>query len=217
MLILNSGAELGVFMLSCPQRMHARRRTLADLALTDIRSPDYVRCGLPATNCTPFEDGRRGMLELLQIAVDRKADFVLLLEDDLRFNRHIGLNIEWWINAVGARSGDNFLGSLYRPSLVGRFKYWHVSGRFISASPALVTGSQALLLSSATALKVLKEWDTASGPHDRRLYSISGRDREVIYHSPSLVQHAEEPSTWSGPCHRANDFNPTWRAPGERS
>jgi hypothetical protein len=34
----------------------------------------------------------------------------------------------------------------------------------------------------------------------------------VIYHVPSLVQHAKTPSTWGGPSHCAFDFDPDWRA-----
>jgi hypothetical protein len=215
MLIVGSDAVMEVFMLTCPRRANARMRTLADLALTDIRSPDYVRCTTPATPCKPFEDARLGVLELLQVAAERKTDFILLLEDDLRFNRHIGSNINHWLMALEVRPQEIFLGSLYRPFLNSRRTYRDVNDKFICADSALVTCSQALLLSRTTALKALDEWDTIAGPHDRRLYAVGGTGRGVIYHSPSLVQHAEELSTWYGPYHNAKDFSPDWHAPRE--
>jgi hypothetical protein len=137
LLILDSNATLGVFMLTCPQRAHARMRTLADMTLTDISQPDYVRCSMPLSYLTPFEDARLGALELLAVAERRRVDFALLLEDDLRFNTYIGLSTMNWLSELGVKTAESFLGSLYRPSFTPRTRYHNIGGNFIRCDSRL--------------------------------------------------------------------------------
>jgi hypothetical protein len=50
------------------------------------------------------------------------------------------------------------------------------------------------------------------GMQDIRMSRLAGRKCPLFYHTPSLVQHVGERSTWGGSFHWAQDFSPDWRA-----
>jgi hypothetical protein len=203
-LVLNISA----FMLSCPDRDDVRRETLANLDATDWGSPCTVEIDtgtLPSRQDRLTHAGQR----LLARAIDSGADLLLLLEDDVRFTRHLRSNIERWTALRGLRQGGHFFGSLYNPGLpfVGRRE-----GDTGVVEPRAAYGAQAFLLSRATASFVLAHWNEVPGMQDIKITRLAARVAPLAYHVPSLVQHIGVRSVWGGQFHRAADFNADWRA-----
>lgn len=182
---------LEMFMLTCPERQRTRHATLASLGSSDWRSdfslvvdPDQTQPTGPARLMANF---RRAFVA----AGQSRAHCVLVVEDDINFNEHLEHNVRKWLPLVA----PDKLGSLYRTSL------------------SLKIGCQALIMRTAVAKQVAK---LATSTSDASLWPADCWLRErfqVHYHSPSLVQHRDERSTWGAVArHRAENFDPTWRA-----
>jgi hypothetical protein len=202
---------LAAWMITCQERAETRKATLASLARSDW--PD-----LPVHVLVDREDGSprspngidRQLLHALQQFLDDSADYLLLLEDDLSFNRHLRHNLEGW---RPYRQREVTLGGLYNPGL--RELAFDVPGHAVAVAPESAYGAQALLLSRPTVQHVLSAWNTLKVLGDLRLIALAAQlGCPLYYHSPSLVQHRQVPSTWGGVEHEAADFDPDWRAGG---
>ncbi|HSH14743.1 MAG TPA: hypothetical protein VLD18_01835, partial [Verrucomicrobiae bacterium] len=195
-------------MISCTARRQVREATLNRLRRTDWkRAPDVT-----VLDESTDEDPRVRQTETALIALTRGlesgADYVLFLEDDLRFNRHLAHNLRRW---PPLRAGRVTLASLYNPGV--KELACDVAGNALLVEPSAVFGSQALLISRATLAVITSHWRKVPGMQDIRIARLAGRlKRPVLYHAPSLVQHAGEVSTWGGGHHRAPDFDVRWRA-----
>jgi hypothetical protein len=88
---------------------------------------------------------------------------------------------------------------------------------FAAVPPEQVYGTQAWVLSRATARYVLDHWDEIGGYPDIRISRLAGRVTPLWYHLPSLVQHLAVPSVWGGVPHTAPDYDADWRAPAPPS
>ncbi|HEX4646867.1 MAG TPA: glycosyltransferase family 9 protein, partial [Verrucomicrobiae bacterium] len=79
-------------MISCAERNEMRRKTLANLARTDWgNAPLHLQ--IDDGTGTDYEKRQTHCAYLaLKKSLDREADYVLFLEDDLDFNRHIHHN-----------------------------------------------------------------------------------------------------------------------------
>ena len=136
------------------------------------------------------------------------ADYVLLLEDDLEFNRFFRHNLANWRPLNGRALA---FGSLYNPDV--NPLACDVENHFFVAEPNAVYGSQALLLSMEMVRYTLKHWGTIQAPLDRKLpYFAVELGVPICYHAPSLIQHRPVESTWGGTSHQAPDFDPLWKA-----
>jgi hypothetical protein len=200
--------NIATYMLSCEERTGVRRQTLASFRATDWNeSPnvdiDSLTCGERVARMV------RNYFELVQRGVDSKSELILLLEDDLRFNRHLRYNLERWYPLANAGQAQHFLGSLFNPNI--RMLERHDDKSFAIADPKFVFGSQALVVSSSTARHVAERWDKVQGPHDLRVFRLASEVCPLYFHCPSLVQHVGFSSTWGGPFQRANDFQPDWK------
>jgi hypothetical protein len=199
-----------VRMVSCPERDDVRAQTLASWAQTDWPEAPALEVddGSALLVQTRIEET---WLRALGTAAADDVDFVLLLEDDLEFNRHLRHNLEAWPPLRSAGDGVGpFFASLYaheQPLL------WRdPSTRTAIAAPESFWGAQALLLSRATARDLLSRWPAGPRAHDLKAARLAGQLGPLYCHLPSLVQHRLGPSTWGGSHHQAADFDPAYRA-----
>jgi hypothetical protein len=192
-------------MISCAERDPVRRRTLANLAQTDW--PDRpVQVQMDAGE---GEDRRarqtRCAYEALRAAPD--SDYVLFLEDDLEFNRHLWHNLMHWRPLRERRMA---LAGLYNPGL-REFACDRFTGSRL-VTPDSVFGSQALLISREARKYIVANWNRVSGMQDIRISRLAGRlETPFYYHAPSLVQHVGKISAWGGWFHEAADFDAEWK------
>jgi hypothetical protein len=139
-----------------------------------------------------------------------RAEFILFLEDDLLFNRHLRHNLQHWPPLLRAARDGHFFASLYNPTI--RRLSSDPSASFFEADSNAVYGSQAFLLSLATARYMAEHWADVIGMQDIKMSRLAARVARIYYHTPSLVQHVGVKSAWGGGFHWANDFNADWKA-----
>lgn len=204
--------EIVAYILSCDERAEMRGQTIANLAATDWGAPPEVE--IDRSDCERRQERQeRTARRLLERACQREHDFVLFLEDDLEFNRHLRHNLERWpplLEVLEVRAGGHFFGSLYNPTIRERLRR-NESAYFI-ADPEAVYGSQAFLLSQATARYAVAHWEEVPGMQDIKMSRLAARVCPIYYHQPSLAQHVGRSSVWGGNYHWANDFNADWKA-----
>jgi hypothetical protein len=201
-------------ILTCPERVPVLGNTLAALRATDWGEPPEVSENRD-THPDPLIRIQRGTRAVLERALAGDADFILFLEDDLAFNRHLRANLQRWAPLQAAAADRPFFASLFRPPGVP------VSQRETGSDVALLPpgetyGNLALVLSRATARHALEHWDEEALEADRKLPRLAARLGPLYLHAPSLVQHLGVRSTWGGAFLQALDFEPTWRG-GEAS
>ena len=143
----------------------------------------------------------------LQNSLQSDADYVLLLEDDLEFNRYLSHNLQRWRPIQSRRVT---LASLNNPSV----REWACdvaqNARIVAASCA--TGNQAFLISRLMVKHLVLNWNKVDAPLDARISRLAGRlARSFLYHAPSLVQCTGKPAPWNEGALRAVDFDSTWR------
>jgi hypothetical protein len=199
---------LAAWMITCPERDETRKTTLASLAASDWPDLPLVILVDPEKTSDRVQRISRQILHVLQQFLDHSAEHLLLLEDDLSFNRHLRHNVERW---RPYRRREITLAGLYNPGLY-EIAY-DVVGHAVAVAPESAFGSQALLLSRPTVEHVVSAWNTLNTAADHRLARLAAQlGRPLYYHAPSLVQHQPVPTTWGGVLHQAPDFDPDWRA-----
>lgn len=197
------------FMVSCRQRAKVLHATLASLAQSDWDvEPEVVLDD--EVEKTAIERIHRTWRRAIEKAAAATASLVVLFEDDLVFGRWFGHNLLAWplLEQIAPQYG--FYASLYdpgRPYTVSR-----PSERYRVVLPMEAWGAQALVMSPATAQYISAHWDEQDGNPDIRMPRLASHVTPIYYHAPSLVDHAEVPTTWGGSVHRAADFDPEWRA-----
>jgi hypothetical protein len=196
-------------MLSCPEREAIRQQTLARLLATDWDAAPRVEID-GTTFARRQERIDHTTRLLLRSAIAASPDFILLLEDDLDFNRHLRHNLEHWHPLRQVAPGGYFFGSLYNP-LVGQVSRRPDLAYFV-ADPNTVYGGQAVVFSLATARYLEAHWTDEIGMPDIKMPRVAARLSPVHYHVPSLVQHVGAISVWGGRFHAARDFDAGWRA-----
>jgi hypothetical protein len=196
------------YMMSCAEREPTREQTLANLRLTDWGDEAQVEIdrGLYERNQSRQEDTA---YHLLQRAIADRPSLFLFLEDDLEFNRHLRHNLDLWAPIHEIPPSGYFFGSLYNPSIQPRWA--DTDAAYFVAEPEAVYGSQAFLLSVATAEHIVDHWLDVIGGQDIKMSRLAAQLSLIYYHVPSLVQHVGS-STWGGFRHYAGDFHPEWRA-----
>lgn len=202
--------RLRAVMISTPERAKLRAATLRHLAHTDWGAePVVLQVDARAGGDRVANIVRNGH-RALRRGLHTGADYVLFLEDDLVFNRHLRHNLESWRLL---REGEITLAGLFNP----RLTEWAGSARdhALVVDPNSVYGSQACLLSRATLIHLLAHWEELPLPLDLRMPRLAATLRAPIYyHWPSLVQHVGARSTWGGRFFQSPDFDPAWRNPG---
>jgi ADP-heptose:LPS heptosyltransferase len=195
-------------MISCTERNEVRGQTLNNLAKTDWGSlPLHIHFDNPGGGTASQRQLQSSRLALKK-SLDYRADYILFLEDDLDFNRHIRHNLCNW-KPVRLRAVT--LAGLYNPGLREKACDIRSNTRVVDATS--VFGSQALLLSKEAIDYIVRRWDDVAGLQDIKISRLAARlGNPMLYHAPSLVQHVGSRSTWGGGFHQAFDFDPVWKA-----
>ena len=108
--------KIATYMLSCEDRTNIRRQTLANFMATDWN--EFPKVGVDSvTSGERLARMVRHYFELVRWAVDSKSELILLLEDDLRFNRYLRYNLERWSPLLNIGQDHHFLGSLFNPNI----------------------------------------------------------------------------------------------------
>lgn len=196
------------YMMSCAEREPTREQTLANLRLTDWGDEARVEMDRERyeRNQTRQEDTA---YNLLRRAIADRPPLFLFLEDDLEFNQHLRHNLEHWRPVHEIPPSGYFFGSLYNPSIQPRWT--DTDAAYFVAEPETVYGSQAFLLSMATAEHIADHWLDVIGGQDIKMSRLAAQVSLIYYHVPSLVQHVGS-STWGGVRHYTLDFDRNWRA-----
>jgi ADP-heptose:LPS heptosyltransferase len=199
--------KIEAVMISCEQRDELRRRTLENLAKTDWRGEPLIQLD-DGDDGQPVQRQLRSTFLVLQRALRRRPDYILFLEDDLLFNRHLRHNL---VNWTPLKNQLVTVASLYNPKL--RQMHCDVRHNLRVIDPRAIFGSQAFLISKKTAEYLLLRWDEGGAGQDIQISRLAARlKRPIFYHAPSLVQHVGFQSAWGGPFHQAADFDPEWKA-----
>lgn len=225
-----------VYLMTCDLRAASCWQTVERL----LRQTDFfaasraLHIGSTAGHARTVKWGQRhSTRDLLLHALADGPELFLFLEDDVAFNAQLFANLAAWPPIVGHTRGEHLFASLYNPGLTpctdteppeATESYrtsWHPA-RFPQEARAFETafladhrvafGSQALVLSRATARYCVDRWDDTHKGTDLRLYSLASRITPLWFHRPSLVQHVQEASTCGSPSHAAADFRTDWRA-----
>jgi len=201
--------KLAAVMVTCPEREPLRRQTLGNLGATDWEGEVDLAV-----------DGGSGQDRIARIdatwrdalgrAANATADVVLVLEDDLDFNRHLRENLTSWPRLRGVGGTQPFFASLYNPGLPAMHTW--IESRCHIMDPNGCWGAQAFVMSPVMARYLLECWSDFGGEPDIRMPRLAGRAVPIYYHRPSLVEHIGDVSTWGGRHHRAVDFDRDWRA-----
>jgi hypothetical protein len=154
-----------------------------------------------------------------------RPDFILFMEDDIVFNRHLRHNLEHWAPLRHAERGTRsvepwetqpgpvfFFASLYDCTI--RELERHDKRNYFIADPEAVYGSQCYVLSVALAEYIVEHWWEVPGMQDIKMSRLAARRCPIHYHTPSLVQHVGVVSAWGGRFHDTKDFNAEFRQKG---
>ena len=200
--------KIAAYVMSCPDRKEMRVQTLLDLAATDWRDEPWVE--IDDTSCERRQERQETTArKTLEKAVTDGPDFILFLEDDLQFNRHLRHNLLHWAPLLETQSEANFFASLYNPMVLPLEV--HYDQAFFRAHPDSVYGSQAFLLSLRTARYIVQHWPEIPGMQDIKMSRLASRLCPIFYHTPSMVQHVGQASAWGGHYHSARDFAIDWK------
>jgi hypothetical protein len=204
--------EIAAYLLSCPERQAIRSQTLQNLQDTDWN--EAPRLVLDQSTASSRQERQEiTAMRLMKQAVAEGSELILFLEDDLQFNRHLRHNLEGWPPLRSYQPGDFFFGSLYNPGVSELDRYPQLD--FFLADPQSVYGSQAIVLSRATAEHVIAHWGEVLGMQDIKFSRLAAQRSSLFYHLPSLVQHTGVHSVWGGAFHTAGDFQVDWQSLGE--
>jgi hypothetical protein len=206
--ILRRAPIIQAVMISCPERKDLLHKTLKNLAQTDWgAAPVHVQMDAE-TGKDRRDRQTKTALRALQWSLDARADYILFLEDDLAFNRHLRHNLERW---RPLKNGDVALAGLYNPNL--RESAYDLQNQAMVVAPHSVFGSQAFVMSMAAVTHVVRHWKQVEGMQDIKISRLAGRLKyPVLYHCPSLIQHVGKSSVWGGVFHQARDFDAYWKA-----
>ena len=205
-----SSPRIFAVMITCSVRERLFRQTLQDLARTDWNQKPVIIQSRSRRLSDPTDDGLSNTYRALERGWKSGDDYVLFLEDDLRFNRFLRHNL---LNWAPLHHAEITLASLYNPGF-GFLTPCDVKNRCYAVPPGIVLGSQAFLLSRQTVKFVLAHWNEAEGGQDLRIARLAARlSHPILYHPPSLVQHVGTRTVCTTPFHCAPDFSRWWKAP----
>lgn len=204
-----SQLRFSTYLLSCEDRAVVRAATLLSLRASGWRSEPVVVMD-DGAGASRLERIHRTWRRVIRYAAAAESDFVLLLEDDVRFGRWFAENLTSWPPLQTLPPSGAFYASLYNPNRP--FLHRDHGSRYLMAYPDSVWGAQALVMTPRTARFIDVNWEGGHGNPDQRMPRIASRVTPIYLHLPSLVDHAPVPTTWGGIEHSAPDFDPEYRA-----
>jgi hypothetical protein len=195
-------------MISCAERQKICQQTRKIFESTDWEDLP-IRLHLDRDSGVDYRRRRSQCAYLaLQSSLEGDGDYVLLLEDDLDFNRYLSHNLHRWHPLQSRRVT---IASLCNPSVRESACDARHNTRIVASHCAL--GNQAFLISKPTVNYLVGNWNNVHGTLDLKISRLAGRlGRPFLYHAPSLVQRKGKAGPWSEGVHRAVDFDPNWRA-----
>jgi hypothetical protein len=229
-------------IITCPGREALQEQTLASWRQTDFPGAPLIQLD---TNQHERRQERQehNSLAALKAAIRALArerveleapEFILFMEDDLIFNRHLRHNLERWpplVDFAAAQKRDGttrpspqpspvptgegavrggFFGSLYDCTI--RELERHDAAHYFIADPEAVYGSQCYVLSLPLARYLVDHWWEVPGMQDIKMSRLAARQGPIYYHTPSLVQHVGVVSAWGGRFHQTRDFSAEFKA-----
>ncbi len=208
------------YFVSYPANHESLRKTLASFHASDwdeepvvFVQPDDWPLSMPSSS--------RNYKRALEHAAADGCDFAVLLEDDVRVNRHLRYNLTA-IPLLRRDQCDYF--SLFLPDLIAspwqrqethlgyRLAKPLYSGPEQTWTKARLWGAQGYVLSRRFILAALERWDDLKGGKDGRVLTICRQQRLPLWYSaPCLVQHAPLRSAHGTPLAYAADFREDFR------
>jgi len=194
-------------MLSCPAREAVRNQTLESLRRSDLAGlMPRVRVD-DRNGGRPKENQARNAHRLMRESLAEPYEYLLFLEDDLMVNGHLLANLRKWRLL---QRGEIAMATLFNPGF--RAMACDVENDALVVDPERYYGALALVLSRPTVQYMVEHWESETGAHDTRMGRLLARLREPVYvHTPSLVQHTGEQSTWGNGFILAANFQPAWK------
>ena len=195
-------------MISGVKRNESRPQTLDNLARTDWDGAPLL-VEIDDSDADGYHEREaQGAYLALKKGLEHGADYILLLEDDLDFNWHLGHNLQNW---GPLKAGVVTLAGLFNPGVRELACDLRNNARIVN--PTAVFGGQAFLIANDSAQYIVRHWDEAEGGQDIKISRLAGRQRKLIfYHAPSLVQRIRTPSAPGVSFREAVDFDPHWKA-----
>ena len=201
--------KIAAVVITCPGREELCRATVESLRATDW--PETWPIGISSDQAVEGTRQHRQQMNAhaaLLAGIELETQFILFLEDDLAFNAHLCHNLTQW---RPLRDGSLGMASLYNPTIHEMER--SDSEHWFKADPNAVYGSQAYLFSPDAARFIAQHWHEVDGMQDIKMSRLAARGGwPIYYHSPSLVQHVGELSTWGGGYHYAPDFDAQFKA-----
>jgi ADP-heptose:LPS heptosyltransferase len=191
-------------LISSRDHQAARQRTLANLAGTDWgRRPLQVQFEEKRFSCAEENTTHAAWLAL-RTGLSTQADYLLLLAEDLEFNRYFLHNLRAWPLLHGRQLG---CASLTHPGSyeLARFP----ACRAKATDPRFGLGFEALLLSRPAIRFLLDHWSEGPARLDLKIGMLADRwDWPAFCHWPALVR-----SVGLNHGDRRSSFNRAWQAP----
>jgi hypothetical protein len=193
-------------------RKHFGEKTLQNLRQTDWGDrPAHLQIHKDNDTDDTERHTRRAFLALKK-GFELETDFIVLLEDDLEFNYHIGFNLDAW---APLRSGEVTIANLY--NFRGRELAFDAARHARIIDPKSWCGSQAYLFSRDTVRYLLRRWKDLEGSFEVKVWRLAQRLRNPIYfYAPSLVQRADISGDRGKKIHKTADFDADWVHPNRR-
>jgi hypothetical protein len=219
--LLRSGfPKLRLYVVSYPANADSLTLTLASIRESDWgEEPEVVM--QPADWPVGRESGARTYRRALDRAALSGCDFAVILEDDVRVNRHLRHNL--LANSLIVQGIADYLG-MFMPDLVAdpwersepqlgyRLARPRYTGPDAEWEKHRVWGAQGYCLSARLVRAAIDRWHRLTGSPDSRVLAVC-RELELPlwYTAPCLVEHSPVRSAFGTPPARAVDFNPQWR------
>lgn len=199
---------LAAVMVSCQERSELREQTILRLRETDWGdNPLHVQIDV-RTDLNHRARHLECVYRALETGCKLDIDYILLLEDDLDFNRHIYSNLSSW---DPLKRGEVSIAGLY--NFQARELACDLTNNARIVDPASIFGSQAFLFSRRSAERLLHKWEKLEGGLEARIRQIFDQTRHAFfYHAPSLVQHLGKQSVRQNAYHEAMDFSRDWKS-----
>ena len=194
-------------IITCQSRKDSLKATLKSFKTSDLKTK-------PKVFSLTMEDKIKAQLENTKQALDwansQECDYVLFCEDDIEINKHIVFNLENW---KPVKYGYALISTLYD-------NLQHLPGMTRDNIRQLVPSnfgeSQAILIKKSFLPLILSNWETHHPKqlHGFRIYhTLFLVDQNLYMHTPSLVQHTGQISSWGNDRFftQAKTYNKDWK------
>lgn len=214
-------------IITCPGREAMLEQTLASWRQTDFGKVEPLIQMDTNQHERKQERQEHNSLAALKLAIQTLAmnrtdltapEFILFMEDDIIFNRHLRHNLENWApirrhvanqEKIHTVQEEAFFASLYDCTIREIVRV--PEENYFIADPDAVYGSQCYVVSVPLARCFVEHWWEVPGMQDIKMSRLAARLCPIHYHTPSMVQHVGYQSAWGGRFHDTQDFDGDFR------